>query len=165
MARPPTEHDGDLDLDGSVENDPIAIRNLREGDLPRIVEIDGAVMGRLRHEYYRDKVAASLRDSRIRLSLVAELEGKVVGFLMGTMHYGEFGRPEPSAVIDSIGVAAECRGRKVGRALMRQFLAHARALGVEQVRTEVAWDDLDLIRFLSGFGYAPAGRTVLELRL
>lgn len=147
------------------EHPPIEIRNLTEADLDAIVRIDASLMGRPRHEYYRDRVRAALRDSRIRMSLIAEYEGKVAGFLMATMYYGEFGRPEPTAVIDSLGVDALYRGKHVGKTLMGQFLTHARALGVERVRTEVAWNDFDLMRFLHGCGYAPGNRLVLELGL
>lgn len=147
----------------SLESDAIPVRNLTEADLEAIVRIDAKAMGRRRVEYYRDKVAAVLRDSRIHVSLVAEQDGMVVGFLMGDLHYGEFGRAEPSVIIDSVGVHPDYAKRGVGRALMRQFVANVRALGAEQVRTEVAWNDVGLLGFLDRCGFAPARRLVLEL--
>ena len=147
----------------SLESDAIPVRNLAEADLEAIVRIDAKAMGRRRVEYYRDKVAAVLRDSRIHVSLVAELDGMVVGFLMGELHYGEFGRAEPSVVIDSVGVHADYHKRGVGQALMRQFVANVRALGAEQVRTEVAWNDFPLLAFLDRCGFVPGRRLVLEL--
>lgn len=146
-------------------HNPVIIRRLEEADLPAIVAIDASEMKRERKEYYRDKVQAAVRDSRIHLSLIAELDKQVVGFLMARMHYGEFGRPEPTAVVDSIGVHREFRGHRVGRTLMDQFLTHLRALNVECVRTEVGWNHLELIQFLDRFGYRPSERLVLELKL
>src|SRR5262249_5451064 len=114
-------------------------RSLEERDLDAIVRIDASATGRPRREYYRDKVEQSLTGSRLRTSLVAELDGLVVGFLMANTYYGEFGQPEPTVVIDSLGVHHDFRGKHVGAALMRQFLMNARALGVSRLRTEVGW--------------------------
>jgi ribosomal protein S18 acetylase RimI-like enzyme len=147
---------------GRIDTDDVAVRSLAEGDLDSIVRIDANAVGRARRDYYRDRVTAALRDSRIRASLVAEVDGLVVGFLMATMHYGEFGRPEPAAVIDAIGVDPAFRGRKVAKALLRQFLMNAAALGVERVQTEVRWDDVDLVGFFSSQAFRPAGFVVLE---
>lgn len=150
---------------GRLDTDDVLVRTLNEKDLEPIVGIDAAAMGRRRHEYYRDKVTSALRDSRMRMSLVAELDGVVVGFLMAQLHYGEFGRPEPTAVLDSIGVHPEWRDHHVGKALMRQFAMNAKALGVEVVRTEVSWDDFALLAFLRREGFAPGHRLVLERAL
>jgi predicted N-acetyltransferase YhbS len=147
---------------GKLETDDVLVRALKEGDLDAIVRIDATASGRTRREYYRDKVAASLRDSRVHMSLVAEVDGLVVGFLMSEMHYGEFGRAEPAAVIDSLAVHKDFRKRHVGAALMRQFVMNARAFGVEKIRTEVAWDALELVRFFSREGFHPGKRIVLE---
>lgn len=147
---------------GELETDGVAVRTLVEGDLDAIVRIDASAVGRTRREYFRDKVAASLRDSRVHMSLVAEIDGVIAGFLMSDLHYGEFGRAEPSAVIDSLGVHKDFRNRHVGAALMRQFTMNARALGVERIRTEVAWDQLELVRFFSHHGFHPGPRLVLE---
>ncbi|MBX7196907.1 MAG: GNAT family N-acetyltransferase [Sandaracinaceae bacterium] len=150
---------------GRLDTDEVLVRTLNEKDLEPIVRIDSAAMGRSRHEYYRDKVTAALRDSRVRMSLVAEMDGAVVGFLMAQIHYGEFGRPEPTAVLDSIGVHPEWRDHHVGKALMRQFTMNAKALGVEVIRTEVSWDDFSLLAFLRREGFAPGHRLVLERSL
>jgi ribosomal protein S18 acetylase RimI-like enzyme len=147
---------------GALETDAIAVRALAETDLDDIVRIDQHLMGRPRREYYRDKIGAALRNSRLHMSLVAELDGMTVGFLMASMHYGEFGQVEPTAVLEAIGVHPEFRSRHIGSALMRQFLMNGKALGVERVRTEVEWSDTRLLEFLHRKGFSPAGRIVLE---
>ncbi len=149
----------------NLEREPVDVRVLRVSDLEGIVRIDAIAMGRRRIEYYRDKLRAALENSHMRVSLVAEADGMVIGFLMASLHYGEFGRLETCAIVDSIGVHPEYRHRSVGRALMRQFLANVRALGVEQVRTEVAWNDFALLGFLDRHGFTPGRRLVLELDL
>lgn len=151
--------------DENAEFERIAVRALREDDLEPIVRIDASTMGRRRVEYYKAKIAAALQESRPRVSLVAEADGIVAGFLMATMQYGEFGRLEPAAVIDSLGVHQDMRHRGVGDALMRQFIQHVRALAVERIRSEVAWTDFPLLGFLGHWGFAPGGRLVLELEV
>lgn len=146
---------------GLLETDAITVRLLEERDLEAIVRIDASA-GRTRREYYRDRVSAAVKQSRIRTSLVAEVDGSVVGFLMATTYYGEFGIAEPTAVVDSIGVHVEFRGKKVGAAMMRQFMMNVKALNVRQVRTDVAWNDTELIHFFDKNGFVPGGRIVLE---
>jgi ribosomal protein S18 acetylase RimI-like enzyme len=157
MTRP-----GDDIGDGLLATDAVSVRALRADDLDAIVRIDASATGRTRREYYRDKIDACLRGSRLQTSLCAELDGIIVGFLMATTHYGEFGQPEPTAVIDSLGVHTDFQHRHVGAALMRQFLMNARALGVSRLRTEVGWNEVELIRFFDRHGFKHGGRMVLE---
>jgi GNAT superfamily N-acetyltransferase len=89
----------------------------------------------------------------------------IAGFLLGSLYYGEFGLPEPAAVLDTIAVDPDMRGRKVGKALMRQLLMNLRALNIARIRTEVDWEQLDLMSFLAHEGFAPARRLCLEREL
>jgi predicted N-acetyltransferase YhbS len=151
----------DLD-DGVLPTDAVTVRELRAGDVPAIVRIDRASTGRPRQEYYEAKVRAVLNEPRLRTSLVAELDDHVVGFLLARVHYGEFGRAEPVAVIDSLGVDPEYRKRHVGQALMRQLTMNLTALRVERVETQVDGSQLDLLAFLANAGFRPAPRVCLE---
>ena len=46
-----------------------------------------------------------------------------------------------------------------------QLVRNLVALGIERLRTEVAWDEHDLNQFLGRRGFTPAPRLVLELSL
>ena len=98
----------------------------------------------------------------MELSLAAELDGMLVGFLLVAFYYGEFGIPEPVAVIESIGVHREYQGRGVGRALLRQLETNLAGLRVDRVRTEVDWREHELLGFLARCGYQPIPRLCLE---
>lgn len=154
-------NDVDLD-DGTLPTDAVTVRDLREGDLAAIVKIDRASTGRPRAEYYEAKVKAAVGEKKLRTSLVAELDGSVVGFLLARVWYGEFGHAEPAAVIDSVGVDPKFRGKHVGAALMRQLQMNLRALRVERIETQVDWDQFDLLAFLAKSGFKPAARLCLE---
>lgn len=148
-----------------LETDRIPVRNLTGDDLKSIVRIDAASMGRAREEYYRTKLAQALEEVGPRTSLIAEVDGHPVGFLLARVYYGEFGQAEPVAVIDSIGVDPPFRGRHVGQALLRQLLMNLRALHVVRVQTEVDWEQMELLHFLRREGFKPAQRFCLEREL
>ncbi len=127
-------------------------------DLPAIRRIDRALTGRDRADYMRAQLAEALGDSAIRVSLVARLDGVVVGYLMARTDLGDYGRTEPVAVIDTIGVDPDYARRGVGRALLSQLFANLGALRVERVETIAAPRDLALLGFLYGCGFAPSQR-------
>ncbi len=94
----------------------------------------------------------------MRVSLVAEVDNVPVGFVMARVDLGEFGRVETTAVIDTIGVDPEYRDKGVGRALISQLLANLSTLRVERVRTEVDWQNRDLLAYLDRSGFLPSQR-------
>lgn len=157
-------NDQELD-DGTLATDAVAVRELREGDLASLVKIDRASTGRARREYYESKVKSAVAESKLRTSLVAELDGHVVGFLIARVFYGEFGHAEPVAVIDSVGVDPAFRKKHVGQALLRQLLMNLQGLRVERVETMVDWTQMDLLSFLMKSGFRPAPRLCLERSL
>ena len=150
---------------GDLDTDDVVVRTLALGDLDWIVSIDRQYFGRSRAEYFKKKLAEAQSDTGIRISLAADLDKQPAGFLMGRLYYGEFGLPEPIAIIDSLGVAEAFTGRKVAKALMRQLLMNLRGLGIQRVQTQVDWDQGDLIAFFRQSGFSPAPRLCLELDL
>ena len=82
---------------------------------------------------------------------------------MARVDFGEFGRTEPTAVLDTIGVdPAWTRRRHVGRALLEQLLLNLGSLRVERVLTEVEWNHLPLLGFLARTGFGHAQRLSFE---
>jgi ribosomal protein S18 acetylase RimI-like enzyme len=146
----------------TLETDSIVVRTLRADDLDVVVAIDAAAVDRRRPHYFERLLGHALQDSDLHLSLVAELDERVVGFVVATVFYGEFGVLEPSATLDAIGVDPATRRRRVGNALLRQLRLNLGALRVTRIRTEVAWDDFDLLAFFRRQGFGPAARLCLE---
>ena len=141
----------------------LIIRNLRPDDLERIVRIDEEYVGRRRQKWFEDKLARALSGSALRVSLGAEIDGLLVGALLGDMQYGEFGVPEPVAVLDTVVVDPAFRRQRVGAAMLQQMVKNLAALRVTSIRTEVAWDELDLLGWFNNAGFRPVPRLVLEL--
>ncbi len=135
---------------------------MREDDLEAVVAIDAGSTGRQRPYYFRRMLVRTVKEADFQISLVAEVDGVVAGCLIATLFYGEYGVMEPAASIDAIGVLDEYRRQHVGHALVHQLRLNLSALRIETLRTEVRWDDFDLLSFLRSEGFAPGSRICLE---
>jgi len=157
-----SNHD-DHDNDNGLEH--YEVRVLRADDLAAMVRIDAHSFGRPRPEYYKLKLRNALEDTGVRISLAAEQDGVMVGFLMGSVYYGDYGQPEPVATIEVINVLPDYRGLGVGRALWAQFTRNVKAMRIDKVQTQVDWSNWDLLTFLQRQGFTPASRVCLERSL
>jgi GNAT superfamily N-acetyltransferase len=151
-----------LDEPGVLETDSIPVRVMNENDLEAVVSIDAAATGRRRPRYFELMVERAVKQAGLQVSLAAEMDGRVVGFAIASLYYGEYGVTEPTASLDAIGVHPAYRHQRVARALLRQLRMNLSALRVTTLRTEVAWDDFELLAFFKREGFAPACRLCLD---
>ncbi|CAA7618787.1 GNAT family N-acetyltransferase [Magnetospirillum sp. SS-4] len=149
----------------ALSRDRVPVRSLTEADFPFIVSIDRKVMRRDRSGYYKRKISEVTKETGVRVSLVAEVDGLFAGFVMARTEYGEFGRAHATAILDTIGVDPANAGQNVGRALMSQLLTNLSSLGVEKVQTQVAWNSFELLQFLARCGFTPSQRLSFWRRL
>ena len=147
---------------GGVTTD-IVIRNLRPDDCARLVRMDAQITGRTRQAWFEGKLRRALSESDVQISLGADVDGILAGAMLGSLHYGEFGLPEPIAVLDTVLVDRKMRRRGIARAIVRQLVKNLRAFGIERLRTEVAWDDRELVGFFARAGFRPVPSLVLEM--
>jgi len=150
---------------GPLARDRIPVRSMAERDLRALVAIDHRITGLDRADYFKRKLADALTESDVRISLVAELDSVPVGFIMARVDLGEFGRVETTAVIDTIGVDPDYQNKGVGRALVSQLLVNLGTLRVETVRTEVDWQDHDLLAYLDRNGFLPSQQLCFDQSL
>lgn len=148
-----------------LARDRADVRSMAPADLDAIVRIDRGITGRDRRDYIAARLAEAMDDTSVRVSLAARCDGGVVGYLMARADLGDFGRSEPVAVIDTLGVDPEYARRGVGRALLSQLVANLGALRVERVETVVPQRDLALLGFLYAAGFAPGQRLSFARRL
>ncbi len=142
----------------ALPRDRFDVRLLTAKDAAEIARIDRRITGRERTAYLGQLVDEAMNDSSIRVSLVARVDGIVRGFVMAKTDYGDFGRTEAVAVIDTIGVDPDSARSGVGGALLSQLFVNLQALQVERVETIVARDNLDLLNFLYRCGFGPSER-------
>lgn len=113
----------------------ITIRPVEATDLEDIVRIDEKLTGQTRKDYWQTRLEiAALRPPW--MSLVAETDGRLVGFLFGWVGESEFGIAGGTGWIDLIGIDPRYRSLGVGRALVERFVASGRELrAIQKVAT------------------------------
>lgn len=148
-----------------LARDRADVRSMSPADLDAIARIDRSITGRNRRDYIAARLGEALADGGVRVSLTARCDDTIVGYLMARADIGDFGRPEPVAVIDTLGVDPEYAHRGIGRALLSQLFANLGALSMERVETMVAQRDLPLLGFLYAAGFVPSQRLPFVHRL
>src|SRR6185437_2024069 len=114
----------------------VRIRPVNELDIEAICRIDERITGKYRPDVWEDRVVYFIRrdpDS----SQVAEVDGKVVGFMLGEVRGGEFGMEEPTGWLEFFGVDPSARERGIGRGLTDALLAGFKKRGAHVARTMV----------------------------
>jgi ribosomal-protein-alanine N-acetyltransferase len=105
------------------------------------------------------------------VTLVAERQGRPVGYALGIVSTGQ---RAGHARLHSIGVRKRFRGRGIGTALLRAFLARIRELGCDTTILEVAAENPGARALFEGVGfevrecledYYGKGRDALRMRL
>lgn len=133
------------------------VRAIEPSDLEAVVRIDEKLTGRTRKDAWRTRFdMAALRPPW--MSLVAELDGRVVGFLFGWVGESEFGIAQRTGWIDLIGVDPAYRGRGVGQALVDRFVAGGRELrAIRRAATLIDLGQADVREFFirQGFRHGP----------
>lgn len=130
----------------------VHVRPLSELDLDGIVRIAERTRHRYQPDLWEDRVTYYLRRDP-EGSMVAELDGAVVGFMLADVRAGEFGIEEPTGWIEVLGVDPDQAGQGVGRALAEAILEHYRASGVRRVRTMVDQSMPDVEAFFQRLGF------------
>jgi ribosomal protein S18 acetylase RimI-like enzyme len=143
----------------------VSTRPLTTDDLDAIVEIDRKVLGKPRRDYWSKKIG--LPNPRYPFScLVAEYEGKVIGFIVGEVSGWEFGIPDTIGWISTIGVDPDYQHHGVAKKLSQEFIKNLKTIGVTIVYTLVNWSDWDLLKFFRAMGFTRGGEMInLELKL
>ncbi len=144
--------------------EPIKIRALDYGDLDAIVEIDKLVLGKERPEYWNMKIELSENRSPMS-SIVAELDGKVVGFIMGDASGWEYGVPDTVGWIDTIGIHPDYQKKGIARFLFKEMAANLQKVGVDTIYTFVNWKEWDLLHFFDKMGFKKGDMVHIELKL
>lgn len=142
----------------------IMIRKLKLDDLDAIVEIDYRVFGTKRPPYWHQKIE-EMGEGRPAKSLVAEIDEKVQGFIMGAVSGWEFGMPNTIGWIDTIGVNPDYQKQGIATRLFKAIMDEFGKEGVENIYTLVKWEDWDLMCFFKAMGFTRGNIINLEYKL
>ena len=140
------------------------IRDMVPSDLDQIIDIDIKVLGKPRPEYWEMKIGLVQNHPQIS-SLVAEEDGKVVGFIIGGASRWEYGVPENIGWIDTIGVDPEYQRKGIAKILFTAMAENLKKVGVDTISTFVTKRDWRLLKFFNSIGFQPGDMVSLELEL
>ena len=122
-------------------NDAEAIQNIRKA----ISEDDGEVNF---VKITEQQISAGAGES----SLVAEINGAVVGYMISATLYAGFGIKK-SAWIMAIGVHPDYMGQGIGMKLARKICEVYKDKGIKNIYSSVLWDSTDVLSFFKKLGF------------
>jgi len=85
-------------------------------------------------------------------SFVAELDGRVVGYMISLVISGSFGIKK-STWISNMGVTPKFMGQGIGESLANKIFEFSREKGIKDIYTSVRWDSPDLLSFFKTLGF------------
>ena len=142
------------------------IRRLSRADLADVTRIDAHHTGLRKPAYWKRVLGEFLarRGERERVGLAAEVEGRLVGYLLGEVRAFEFGS-EPCGWVFAVGVDPARLRRGLAAALLDEACRAFRARGVFTVRTMVRRNDVPVLAFFRAAGFSGGSYVQLELDL
>jgi ribosomal protein S18 acetylase RimI-like enzyme len=146
---------------------PAHVRPLQTKDVEAVLAIERDNTGNeARRLFLKETAEFHLKaKSSDLIALVAEDQGKVVGFILGRISGPEFGSREHLGWVSVVGVDKAQRGRGVGKRLGDAMLAELRARGVRRVRTLVDATDEALLTYFRSLGLLESKMEVMEKNL
>jgi ribosomal protein S18 acetylase RimI-like enzyme len=142
----------------------VLVRELEDTDIGGVIALDEKIGGDYRPDVWERRIGYYLRRDPEAL-VVAEFDGKVVGFMLGEVRSGEFGLEEPTGWIEVLGVDPEVRGQAIGRRMAERMLDHFRRRKATTVRTIVDEAMPDILTFFDRIGFSEAPLKTLEMKL
>lgn len=130
----------------------LIIREIHLEDAQAIEDIRVAISQQDANVDFLKLVKQHVSDGNGATSLVAELNGKVVGYMISTTLYAGFGIRK-SAWMMAIGVHPDYMGQGIGLALANRICDIYREKGVSSIYSSVMWDSIDVLSFFKKLGF------------
>ena len=136
-------------MDKPLEN--LVVRAIRAEDADEIRRILSLITKAPSEIDFKRIIGEQLRRGE-DASFVAELDGKVVGYMISYIIYGGYGL-EKSAWIAMLGVIPKLMGEGVGKRLAEEIFRVYLKKGITNIFTSVRWDSVDLLSFFKTLGF------------
>ena len=129
----------------------VVIRRLKPADADEISGIYSAITQKPARADFTSLVEGHANRQQ-DACFVAELDGKVIGFMISYILTLGFGI-EKSAWIATLGINPKYMGQGIGAGLAQEVFQFYRDQGVHDVYTSVRWDSTDLLSFFKTLGF------------
>jgi len=141
----------------------VKIRGMRAEDLEGVLDIERETKGENRAMTYAP-VPDSCISGEVDASVVAEANGKIVGFVLGSV-----GSPPTElrdvAWIELIGILPEYQHKGIGKKMAEAWKERCRKRGVKKVHVLVNWRDWWMLSFFESLGFCRGDLTDLQAEL
>lgn len=132
--------------------DRLNIRNVTAADLAAIAELDEAVTGQAKPHYWRELLFCLEQcNKQDPIFLVAELDGRLIGYIAGNVRAFEFGS-EPCGWVFALAVDPGVRDNNAGTRLFDELCNRFRQAGVAKVRTMLSRNNDLVLAFFRSLG-------------
>jgi ribosomal protein S18 acetylase RimI-like enzyme len=125
--------------------DNLLIRRIKKEDSKDIARIYASIVKRYEEIDFDRIIREQVRNTGMA-NFVAELKGRVVGFIISYTLSGGFGI-DKSAWIAMVGVDPKSMGKGIGKAMAEEVFRFYKEQGIHNIYTSVRWDSTDLLSF------------------
>lgn len=136
-------------MDNLLEN--LVIRRVKIEDADDMTRIQAAITKTLTKIDFKQVIEEQVLKND-DASFVAEIDGKVAGYMISYIVYGGFGL-EKSAWIATLGVDTKFMGQGIGKRLAEEIFRVYQEKGIQHIYTSVRWDSVDLLSFFKTLGF------------
>jgi ribosomal protein S18 acetylase RimI-like enzyme len=138
----------------------VTVRRMNAQDTEAVLSINEKITGHPTEAQWESRIIDALTRNPLGC-LVAESEGKVVGFVLADIRGWEFAIPK-SGWIEIVGVDPGYQGKGVARALIGTLGLYFRNNNVERILTMVNWNEGGLVGFFRALGFERSEFIILE---
>ena len=137
-------------MNNVIEN--LVIRKIRVEDADGISSIQAGIIKSPNDTDFRRIIEGQVRKEDEEASFVAEIDGKVVGYMISYIIYAAFGL-DKSAWIAELGVDPRFMGQGIGKELAEEIFKFYSERNIKHILTSVRWDSVDLLSFFKTLGF------------
>lgn len=127
----------------------IVVRHLKLEDASELKRIHDAIAS-VPIDF--EKMVAKHLELDGKTSLVAELKGRVVGYIISYSIYGICGLEKGAWIVD-LGVDPKYMGEGIGICMAEELFDIYQKMGIENIFSSVRWDSIDLLSFFKKLGF------------
>ena len=144
----------------------ITVRSMKEKDINQAADIHQRVIREglgQSTKYAIENLFKTFIKKSPKTCIVAEKDGRVVGFIIGFIKEWGFG-VERSGWIEMVEVDPKLMGEGIGKMLGEALIQQFKDEKINEVYTSIKWDSSDLIAFFKSIGFDKSGFINLEYK-
>ena len=130
----------------------VKIRRITLNDAEDIQRIIRAISGDTSEIDFGKVINHNYGDEESKISIAAEINGRVAGFMISNILYAGFGL-DRSAWIVNLGVDPDLMGQGIGKKMAEEIFEIYRKRGIKHIYSSVMWDSIDLLSFFKTLGF------------